>query len=236
MIDTALQYSGGKDSRAVLHMHKDQLDKIIVVWLDTGASYPEVQAEMRQMCKKVPHFLIVKSNQPKQVAESGFPADVVPMFHTPMGRMFQNAEPGVKLQSTFGCCGANIWQPLQQAMSMLGIKRIIRGQRNDDEYRNKAFVHGTVLDGIECVSPLETWTEQQVFEYLAANDVVVPGYYKKERTGRDCWSCTAYLKHNMERIRNLPVPQRTEVVRRLQLIDAAISTETQPLKALLEAA
>lgn len=235
MIDTALQYSGGKDSRAVLHMYKDQLDKIIVVWLDAGASYPRMQDEMRQMCRQVPHFLIVKGSQPKQIAENGYPTDVLPLSYSPLGRSFRSAELNVKLQSTFGCCSANVWQPLQQAMQMLGIKRIIRGQRNDDEYRNKAFAHGAVLDGVECVSPLETWTEKQVFEYLEANKVPVPEYYKNEMTGRDCWNCTGYLSHNVTRIKNLPESQRTEVTRRLKVIRDVVAAELGTIDAAIGA-
>jgi 3'-phosphoadenosine 5'-phosphosulfate sulfotransferase (PAPS reductase)/FAD synthetase len=236
MIDTALQYSGGKDSRAILHMYKDKLDKIVVVWADTGASYPEVQAEMRQMCRKVPHFLIVKGNQPKQVAANGFPSDVVPINYSPFGRAMVKSDHGFKMQSAFDCCNANMWQPLHTAMKMLGIKRIIRGQRKDERYTNSAIKSGTVLDGIEFVLPLDDWTSDEVLAYLRGNNVPVPDYYKTEGTSHDCWNCTAYLSSYTQRIQNLPAPQRAEVNSRLQLIDAAISAETQPLKALLKAA
>jgi phosphoadenosine phosphosulfate reductase len=233
MITTALQYSGGKDSRAILHMHRDQLKDILVVWLDAGNSYAQQQAEMQQMQRKVPNFLIVKSNQPKQVAENGYPSDVVPMNYSPLGRQFIKLG-SAKIQSTFGCCSENVWQPLHRAMVMLGITTIIRGQRDNDEYRNGLFKHGSVLQGIKCVSPLEGWTEKQVFDYLAKNKVETPEYYAKETTGRDCWSCTGYLRHNTARIQNLPEPQKTEVLRRLKVIRETVNAEMQPLDTVIE--
>lgn len=234
MVTTALQYSGGKDSRAVLHMYREQLKDIIVVWMDAGNAYPEVYADMALMTRKVPNFLIVRANQPKQVAENGYPSDVVPMNFSPLGRSFLGGS--LKVQSTFGCCSANIWQPMQQAMTMLGIKRIIRGQRDTDEYKNSAFRHGAVLNGIECVAPLQDWTEEQVFQYLRANSVEVPAYYLNEKTGRDCWSCTGYLRHNAARIKNLPTPQREEVVRRLKVISDAVAAEMAPIDTVIDEA
>lgn len=231
MITTALQYSGGKDSRAVLHMYREQLKDILVVWLDAGASYPEIRAEMEQMPRKVPNFLIVKGNQPAQIAKNGFPSDVVPMNYSPLGSHFLGGV--AKVQSTFGCCNENIWQPLQQAMVMLGIKKIIRGQRDTDEYQNRFFRHGSLIDGVECVSPLQGWTEEQVFAYLRENNIEVPAYYKNEMTGRDCWNCTGYLRHNVARIGNLPAPQKAEVHRRLAVIQNAIAAETVPLTTIL---
>lgn len=233
MITTALQYSGGKDSRAILHMYREQLKDILVVWLDAGAAYPEQLAEMQQMQRKVPHFLIVKSNQPKQVEENGYPSDVVPMNYSPLGRQFIKLGTA-KIQSTFGCCNENVWQPLHRAMVMLGIDTVIRGQRDTDEYRNGLFKHGSILQGIKCVSPLEGWSEDAVFAYLGENKVEIPHYYATETTGRDCWSCTGYLRHNTARIQNLPEPQKTEVMRRLKVIRETVNAEMQPLDTVIE--
>lgn len=233
MITTALQYSGGKDSRAVLHMYRDQLKDIIVVWLDAGAPYPEQRAHMAQIARAVPHFLIVKGDQPGQIERNGYPSDVVPMNYSPLGRQFLTGN-DFKVQSTFGCCNENIWQPLQKAMVQLGITKIIRGQRDSDDYRNNWFKHGAKLGQFECVSPLESWSEKQVFDYLLENKVEIPEYYKTEMTGRDCWNCTGYLRHNGARIRNLPQQQRAEVIRRLGVIKRAVDSETATAEILLE--
>jgi 3'-phosphoadenosine 5'-phosphosulfate sulfotransferase (PAPS reductase)/FAD synthetase len=220
VIDTALHYSGGKDSRAILHMYKDRLKEILVVWVDTNAPYPEVRAEMQGMSRKVPHFLIVKSDQPKQIAEHGYPSDIVPVIHSRLGRAFRKSD--IKIQSTFECCADNLWRPMADAMKMLGIKKIIRGQRDSDEFQNPLFKHGMVLDGIECVAPLQDWTESEVFDYLEEHGIELPSYYNSEKTGRDCWNCTGYLHHNVQRIKNLPPEQYDEVIKRLRYIDDAI--------------
>lgn len=235
MIDTALQYSGGKDSRTILHLYRDRLDKILVVWVDTGASYPQVRDEMAQMARKVPHFLIVKGNQPKQVAEHGYPSDVVPINYSPFGRAMVKSGGLFKVQSAFDCCSANMWAPLSNAMTLLGIKTIIRGQRRAETYTNSVVTHGSVVNGVTYVLPIEDWTDAQVFEYLTKHAIQIPDYYKTEGTSHDCWNCTAYLKSYTSRIKNLPEPQRAEVQRRLREIDAAITAETSPLKALLQA-
>ena len=42
----ALQFSGGKDSLAVLYLCKEWWNKITVVWLNTGSAFPETIAQM----------------------------------------------------------------------------------------------------------------------------------------------------------------------------------------------
>lgn len=234
MITTALQYGGGKDSRAILHMYREQLDDILVVWCDTGASYPEVVAEMETMPAKVPHFLTVKSNQPAQIAENGYPSDVVPVSYTPLGREIVTKTHHFRIQGAFDCCAANIWWPMAKAMRTRSIKRIIRGQRLDEQYKS-SIRHGHIdSQGIEYVMPLENWTANQVFAYLKENNVEIPAYYATEVTSHDCWDCTAYLGPYERRIANLPIDKKAEVIRRLAEIDRALALEMVPLKNILE--
>jgi 3'-phosphoadenosine 5'-phosphosulfate sulfotransferase (PAPS reductase)/FAD synthetase len=232
-IETALQFSGGKDSLAILHMHRDMLGEIVVVWVNTGATYPEVQREMAKVAKKVPHFLVVKGNQQENIRLNGYPSDIVPVRYSPQGRAFVKSAEQFKIQSAFDCCNSNMWQPLARAMKLMGIKRVIRGQRADERYKNPYVTNGSVIDGIEYVLPLETWTAEQVFQYLRNNDVKLPDYYSDETTSHDCWSCTAYLDSYQNRIKNLPPAARGEVLRRLGEIRQAIEAESAPLKRLL---
>jgi 3'-phosphoadenosine 5'-phosphosulfate sulfotransferase (PAPS reductase)/FAD synthetase len=214
-------------------MYKDQLDKILVVWVNTGAAYPDVQRYMAKLSQKIPHFLTVRGKQPENIAKNGFPSDVVPIRYSQIGRHYVKSAESFKIQSAFDCCSQNMWQPLQQAMRMLGIKKIIRGQRRDEEYVNTDVVNGTVIDGIEYTLPLENWTAAQVFEYLKKNDVEFPPYYGSETTSHDCWNCTAYLSSYQKRIQNLPPEPRAEVERRLNEINTAIELELAPLKRLI---
>jgi phosphoadenosine phosphosulfate reductase len=43
---TALQFSGGKDSLACLHLYREQWPDLLVMWLNTGAVYPEMMDYM----------------------------------------------------------------------------------------------------------------------------------------------------------------------------------------------
>lgn len=214
-------------------MYREQLDDIIVVWANTGAEYPEVEADMRRISKDIPHFLIVKGKQPENIAKNGFPSDVVPLRYSPLGRQtVKSAEP-FKIQSAFECCASNLWRPLEGAMKLLGIKTIIRGQRKDEEYSNAFVSDGTVIDGIEYKMPLENWTREQVLDYLAANKVKLPDYYQSETASRGCWDCTAYLSDYVQRIRNLPADKRAVVDDRLAQIKEAVRQEMAPIDALL---
>jgi 3'-phosphoadenosine 5'-phosphosulfate sulfotransferase (PAPS reductase)/FAD synthetase len=74
--------------------------------------------------------------------------------------------------------------------------------------------------------PIYDWTDAQVFAFL--EDVgaeLAPGYKAGEKTGRDCWDCTAYLSDNQRRIENLPEDKRFEIKRRLGIIDQAVRAQ-----------
>lgn len=235
MPTTALHYSGGKDSRVILHMYKDRLKDILVVWANTGAAYPEVERDILETGKSLPHFLVVRGDQPKQIQENGYPTDVLPLRYSPLGRQFQSTSK-YKLQSNFACCNANLWQPMAEAMQLLGIQTIIRGQRDTDALRNVAFKDGEAIEGVRCVAPLQAWTESQVWDYIREHNIRVPDYYRDELTGRDCWNCTGYLSHNVSRINNLRRDMKAEVIGRLRQIKEAIDGEIDPLNQILEAA
>ena len=83
-----------------------------------------------------------------------------------------------------------------------------------------------LVDGIELLMPIETWSTEQVFKYLKqVGAELPPGYAEGEKTGRDCWDCTAYLDDNKQRIANLPADRQMVVRDRLAQIEAAIKEE-----------
>ena len=212
-----LQFSGGKDSLACLYLLRDQWDTLKVAWLNTGAAYPEIKAYMQMWKDRLPGFVEICSDQPSQVREFGWPADVVPINSTSMGRSVTGQD-GPLIQPYLSCCMANIWMPLHKAMIDMGVTTIIRGQRVEDG-RKTPIRNGDVRDGITFLMPIENWTTEQVFDYL--DDVgadMPPGYGLGEKTGRDCWDCTAYLDENKQRIENLPDDRKAEVKRRLGII------------------
>ncbi len=227
-MNTALHFSGGKDSLACLYLLRERWNDMLVCWVNSGASYPEVIHYMAAWRTRLPHFLEIKSNQPEQIRRRGYPSDVVPLRFTALGRdVFQ--EGGALIQSAQECCAENMWLPMQQAMREHGITRIVRGQRLSDR-RSSPIRNGHVdADGVEYLFPIESWTRADVDAYLKEVGAEVPAYYGREQTSRDCWDCTAYLDENVARIQNLPLERRKLVNERLNFIGRAIAAELKPL-------
>ena len=48
-----LQFSGGKDSTALLYLARPHLDRITVLFADTGAVYPHVVRFIHETCAKL---------------------------------------------------------------------------------------------------------------------------------------------------------------------------------------
>lgn len=232
---TCLQFSGGKDSLACLYLFREQWDEILVAWVNTGAAYPSTVEYMARWAERLPHFLEIKTNQPAQIEENGYPADVVPMRSTPLGRLAFKGE-AHEIQSLFACCHANLWYPMQAAMKERGIDTIIRGQRRE-EGRTAPITNGYIdQSGFQYILPIEDWSCDQVFDYLRSVDADMPDYYETERTSRDCWDCTAYADENKERVLALPDEMRALVLARMKIIRDAVAAEMQPLNTILESA
>jgi phosphoadenosine phosphosulfate reductase len=228
MIDTALHFSGGKDSIACLHLYQEEWDEIAVLWVNTGAQHPDMIDFMRGWKERLPHFIEINTDQPGNLRTFGWPVDVLPIENTLFGKEITGNK-GPLLQSSYDCCARNVWFPLHQATLALGVKHVIKGQRAND--RRKSTAHdGSVIDGVTYHMPLEDWSEDEVFSYLKKVGAELPeGYARGERTGRDCWDCTAFLDENRERIANLPFVMRSEVERRLALISRAVNDQMEDM-------
>lgn len=223
-MDTALLFSGGKDSLACLYLNKHRWDSIFVVWLNTGAVDEQTYDYMMKWKRVLPHFVELKSDQPTNVATYGWPVDVLPVNNTILGKEI-TGEAGPKMQSYLDCCAANIWFPIHFGLKGLGVTKAIKGQRNDDGKKSTSR-DGDTRDGITFEMPIQDWTEEQVYDYLkSVGAELAPGYVAGEKTGRDCWDCTAYLGDNSTRIMNLPEEKKREVLRRIGIIRASIEDQ-----------
>ena len=235
-MDTAIFFSGGKDSLALLHMYRAVRDGMYVIWANPGAPYASTVKMMDEWRAKLPHFIEVNGNQPQHIERYGYPVDVLPINYGAQAKALYGSDSDVKLQSYLDCCAANLWQPVALEVKRLGVKRVICAFRRDESYDN--MTRGdTVIDGVEYIFPLMTWTEAEVFAYLKEHSVALPEEYARgEKKSRDCWNCTAWLHEDVERIRNLPPEQRTEMKRRLTIIADLTQRATKHLDNALRSA
>jgi len=225
-MDTALLFSGGKDSLACLYLNRELWDRLPVIWVNTGAVYPEMIEYMDGWKKTLPNFIEVRTDQPSNVREHGWPVDVLPIRNTPLGVSLYGEAP--LMQSYLHCCAENIWFPAHKAVLDCGATKAIKGQRKSDDHKSTAR-DGTSVYGVTYLMPIYDWSEGDVFRYL--NEVgadLAPGYAMGEKTGRDCWDCTAYLTENQRRIENLPEDRKLEIKRRLGIIDQAVRAQWSP--------
>ena len=230
---TVLQFSGGKDSLACLHLLRPRWDEITVLWCNTGAAFPETVELMREVRSMVPHFVEVAGKQ--TIPELGYPADVVPTLHTSVGALATGSS-ATKFQSRFSCCSAALWQPMMLASTLLGATTIIRGQKNSDPLRAPVS-HGQVVDGIRYEFPLQGWTDDDVYAFLSEKSISLPRNYTTMGTSLDCWNCTAYLSENKTKLAYLRKfhPEKARVITNvLRDMDAAVRTESAPLKEIVD--
>lgn len=190
----ALAFSGGKDSLACFYLKRAELD--CAIYVDTGYAYPETKRMVELVSNLIPMH-IVKSDRKGQHAREGWPADVVPINWTKLGHMVTGPKP-VMLQSYLGCCWENISLPLFQAAHQLGITHLVTGQRNEEAVKASAR-HNETVAGLVRLHPIEYWTTQQVFDYLATK-MTIPEHFYIKHSSLDCYDCTGYEHDSRDRV------------------------------------
>jgi 3'-phosphoadenosine 5'-phosphosulfate sulfotransferase (PAPS reductase)/FAD synthetase len=231
----ALMFSGGRDSIACLHLLKDHLDKVIVIWVNMGANFPEITNLMDGVRQLVPNFLEIQTNQPDDIESNGYPVDMLPISYTTFGQSCTSKK-GIKLQSFADCCNKNFWSPCHAKVKELGITGIIRGQRSSDGIRGP-IQSGYIEDGIEYFFPIEDWSEQKLLTYLVEQNVVIDERLSMSHSSLDCWNCTAYLNESVDRMTYMKKHHSEkfgEVVKILKRIDVAVKEEANHLQKVLE--
>lgn len=186
----AFQFSGGKDSLAALWYLHDFWDQMVVYWLDTGDAVPEVKKFIEATLEVVPDSRIIHHDVHKFWDSMGWPSDLMPADFTRMGQDVLGGTAAL-ISSREACCVNNLMLPLHQRMLDDGITLIIRGQKNSD-LRKGQLRSGDVLEGIEYLYPIETWADEDVYEFLDVNGIPLPDYYNFLAASPDCLHCTAY--------------------------------------------
>jgi phosphoadenosine phosphosulfate reductase len=219
----ALQFSGGRDSLAVLHLMQPYWDRLTVYWCNTGDAYPETRELMAQVRAMVPHFVEIAGDQPGVVAQFGIPSDVVPATHAEMGRSMAGGA-NTLIQDRYHCCARTMMLPTHARMVADGITLIIRGQRADDAIKATTR-SGQIVDGFELLFPIEDWDAARVDAFLSACKVDMPPFYATMSSMPDCMTCSAFWETGQGAYRAAHQPQAHAVVLgRMDAINDAMRT------------
>lgn len=197
---TALAFSGGKDSWACLWLHRERLNEIVVIWVNTGKNYPEILETIAKAKMLCPNFVEIIVDRDGQNAHNGIPADVVPINWTRHGQDVTGVK-SVMIQPYTLCCYENIGMHIQGYCKAHGITHLIRGQRNDEGHKSIAR-DGCVVDGILYSQPIEDWNEMQVLEFVASH-METPSHFKFKHSSMDCYDCTAFATESKDRVSHM---------------------------------
>ena len=192
----ALQFSGGRDSLALVYLLRPYWDRLTVYHVNAGAPFPETVHTVDFIRQLVPNFVYVMGRQPEVIAEHGLPSDIVPANNTELGLFI--AGDGVKIQDRYSCCAKSIMAPLHERMDADGVTLIIRGQRNSENLKSR-LRSGDISGGYEMLFPIEDWSDEQVMDFLRDQGAPIPNYYETMQTSHECTNCTAYLELGMNR-------------------------------------
>jgi phosphoadenosine phosphosulfate reductase len=231
-----LQFSGGKDSTALIYLARPYLDRITVMFIDTWATFPHVLEFAEETCRKLGADLqIVRPPIPVRdyIDAAGLPSDIVPVEATlEFSPLLNGANGGTRVQSWMRCCGAMLWGPLDKAVRDSGIKLVLRGSKKADA--RVGAPPGFIEDGIEYSSPLWDWSHDDVFSYLKREGVTLPKQYRLGcEESLDCTICTAFLadhyhgRSKLEYIRENHPELWPELRGRLSALQGALVAEAK---------
>lgn len=189
----ALQFSGGRDSLALLLAMKPYWDKLTVYYTNSGDAYPETVALVDFIATQVPRLVKIQGKVHETIEKFGLPSDVLQP-----GTGYEHARSDMSdyqpLNDRHNCCKHSIMLPMHARMYEDGITLMLRGQRSEDVTKS-AVVNGSVIGGIQIVFPIEHWTTVDVDNFIAASGYRSTPFYEHGVSNTpDCMHCTAWLE------------------------------------------
>jgi 3'-phosphoadenosine 5'-phosphosulfate sulfotransferase (PAPS reductase)/FAD synthetase len=185
----ALQFSGGKDSLALVYLLRPHWDKLTIYHVDTGDLLPEVREIVDMVAGMVPNFRRIETNSTRSMATVGYPTDLMPFSSTTLGLAMGMSRQ--RLVDRFDCCAINLMKPMHDRMVADRVPLVIRGTKRCDTARMAAESGDTSL-GYELWLPLQDWSHDEVFEYLRAMDAPICRVYEHKVNAPECATCTAW--------------------------------------------
>jgi len=184
----ALQFSGGKDSLALVHLFRNDWDRITVYHVDTGDLLPEVREIVDDVAAMVPRFVRISSDSRAWGAIHGLPSDLVPCTGTPPAILMGSP---TRISGRYECCGHNLWLPMHARMVADGVTLAIRGTKRCDMAKLPA-VSGDQTLGYELRLPIEDWSHDDVFAYLREVGAPICRVYESNVNAPECATCPAW--------------------------------------------
>lgn len=210
-----IQFSGGKDSLAVVCLFQDILEDFTVYWANPGDPFPETMRIVDYVRGLAPNFVEINSDVKSWHELFGPPVDIVPSQCTPLGILSSSRAP--KRSDRFSCCWNNIMKPLHEKMMADGVDIILRGVKECDAYRS-GITPGETVDGITYLYPIWDWSDADVIEFLKDSGAPIADYYANGKTeGMDCRCCTAWWDKGHSAYTRVAAPDQwvknTEILR-----------------------
>ena len=158
--------------------------------MDTGDLLPEMRESARRVEDFAPNFVRIETNVSGWIDTHGLPTDLLPHSSHPLGAVM--GESDVALVPRYECCWHNLMLPAFERVYSDGNTLLIRGTKRVDMRRMPAQ-SGDILAGrIELWLPLQDWTNEQVFAYLALEKVPLPRVYNYVVNSPECARCSAW--------------------------------------------
>jgi 3'-phosphoadenosine 5'-phosphosulfate sulfotransferase (PAPS reductase)/FAD synthetase len=230
----ALAFSGGRDSIAMRHVLKPFLSDITLVWVNSGNLFPEILEYMGRIRATTPRFVEIKTNQPESIRNNGYPVDVLPIDYTEYGSSCTEPK-DIKLRSYLDCCVENISLPMYNYIKDNGYTLMFRGNRASEGHRSPGS-NGDIQEGVQFVSLIEKWSDQDVLDFLEARGEEITPRLRIGHSSLDCKDCTAFTCHSLERmsyIRKYHPDTFLHLKPVFMKIDRAVRKETEGLKKIL---
>ena len=155
-------------------------------------------------------------------------------FNTPLGRRVSGEQ--MQLVGRYECCARNIMLPMHQRVLADGCTLLIRGQR-DSDYAAPPARSGDFAEGLEFLYPVQSWTGDQVEQYLRENGLPIADYYPEGiKRASDCMTCTAWWDDGRAQYLRRFYPEQHKIfIDRAVLVRNAIAKQMQWLNHELEA-